>query len=108
MPPSQFGFRGAGLWRGVSVHSGSMSDRLTDSGVDDDELHQALLEIRQLRETIDVLREELETQRYRKDRDVQAAFAESADALAQLDAYGATTAVLATAADIATAASGVM
>ena len=56
-----------------------MSERKIQSNVDDDELHQALLEIRQLHETIDVLREELETQRYEKDRGVQSAHAESAD-----------------------------
>ncbi len=61
-----------------------MSERIIESDAEDNELYQAQLEIRHLRETIDALREELETQRYEKDRGIQTAHADKADELNQL------------------------
>ena len=61
-----------------------MSEQIIEPAREDDELYQAQHEIRHLRETIDALREELETQRYEKDRGIQAAHADTADELNQL------------------------
>ena len=51
---------------------------------EDEQNHLAQMQIRHLRETIDVLRQELEAQRFEKDTAVQQAVQRSADEIQQL------------------------
>ena len=55
-----------------------------DSGNIQDELRQSQMDIRHLSESVQALREELETQNYEKDRNVQSARMEGVDEVIQL------------------------